>query len=96
MIIARRKIQINMDETNSKDSKYILVANVKPNLKVINVYGQPEKKNEIIEEMLYKVNRIRAIEPNKNIIIAGDFNIEEKEKSDISKRMWKKLKAMGI
>ena len=46
--------------------------------------------------MLYKISRIREIEPDKNIIVAGDFNLEKNEKSETSKRMWKKLKAMGI
>ena len=46
--------------------------------------------------MLFKINRIRKIEPNKNIIIAGDFNLERQENSELAKRMWKKLKAMKI
>jgi len=35
-IITKKKISINLDKANS--TNYILAANVKPNLKLINVY----------------------------------------------------------
>ena len=47
-----------------------------PNLKVINVYAQPEVKYQVINKLIATIEKIQKIEPGMEFIVAGDFNLE--------------------
>ena len=43
-------------------------------VKLVNVYFQPDNKQEVEERLMATLHRIRQAEPETKIILGGDFN----------------------
>ena len=65
-----------MTRDDHLSTEYISVNDVQPNLKLINVYAQPEQKKKIIKQTISIIKEIKKVEINKEIIIAGDLNTD--------------------
>ena len=57
-------------------TEYMNIIDVEPNLKIINVYMQPEKKSIIRSELINTIGKIKKIEPGREIIVLGDMNMD--------------------
>lgn len=45
-------------------------------LKIISIYGQPEKKRSIYQILITQLNQFIRNEPCQQVVILGDFNID--------------------
>ena len=63
------------------------ITHIQPNLKVINVYAQPDNKKRILKELMLTIDKIQKVEPGTQLIIAGDMNIEVDGKAWISRHV---------
>jgi len=52
---------------------------VEPDLRVVNIYAQPEQKMNIIKQLITRIKKIEKIEPGVEFIIAGDMNTDFRE-----------------
>ena len=63
------------------------ITHIQPNLKVINVYAQPDNKKRILKELMLTIDKIQKVEPGTQLIIAGDMNVEVNAKTWISRHV---------
>jgi hypothetical protein len=98
MLIYRKDMIIVKDEHNS--TEHVNVFNIKQNekktmMKIITIYGQPNKKKTIMNNLIRILNRFLRTEAGINTIIMGDFNLDFNNKAKQEKEFKAELEGLG-
>ena len=91
-IIITKDVERSSEHINIFDLTNKMGANI---LKIISIYGQPEKKTSIFKKLHRQLNQFIRTEPCSQTIILGDFNIDFSNENRSSKDIQNNMNELG-
>ena len=99
MLLYKKDLIIVKDTHNS--TEHINVYNLMYNeeetlLKIITIYGQPDKKKAIMNNLIRLLNRHLRLEAGTNTIVLGDFNVDFNAGTSYGSQLLEELQELGF